>query len=390
MVSGLIVLGALATCIMYGHVDCAIAKAVVRGVVKDGMTGAAIPGAQVYVFQDEYEFATTHIGEDIGKWRGQYSQIPDLSTTSSDGRYEVTIFWDSHTGAFGGCEKCTRTPRILELVTIREGYLARRKRFTESQFRLRSSGATRTGAARTIDVPAIEMIRAGERPADRPLPDASSGGAATREATLPASLVSAFEVPTASQDQHGNPVLKGMGYNGLPKEIWHKETGIELVLIKPGTFQMGSKLSAKRVAGKFSKFRWNESYFADEHPRHTVQITKPSYLGKYEVTVGQFHRFVEAKGYRTAAEKDGARGPWRPIWRDVSHFQTAFHPVVCASWNDAKAFCDWASASLPTEAEWEYACRAGSTTIFPWGDEPEAARTLNVQLPTPNGPADGE
>jgi formylglycine-generating enzyme required for sulfatase activity len=142
----------------------------------------------------------------------------------------------------------------------------------------------------------------------------------------------------------------------------------------------------------------------DEKPPHRVQITRPFYLGATEVTVGQFRRWVEQTGYRTEAEKDGKGGyGWNEAkqtyeqdpkytWRNPGFAQTDEHPVVNVSWNDAIAFCDGVSGldglkpfdhvhargpwdgvgyRLPTEAEWEYACRAGTTTRYQSGDDPE-------------------
>ena len=120
-----------------------------------------------------------------------------------------------------------------------------------------------------------------------------------------------------------------------------------------------------------------------------MQITQPFYLGATEVTVGQFRRFVEATGYRTEAERDRKGGwGWDEQRARISRTrstpgghpgfeQTDEHPVVNVSWNDAVAFCTWLGRQegwtyrLPTEAEWEYACRAGTTTRFECGDDPE-------------------
>ncbi|MGB2823714.1 MAG: SUMF1/EgtB/PvdO family nonheme iron enzyme, partial [Phycisphaerae bacterium] len=67
-------------------------------------------------------------------------------------------------------------------------------------------------------------------------------------------------------------------------------------------------------------------------------------------------------------------------WRNVGFDQTDDHPVICVSWTDAAEFCKWLGGKagrtvrLPTEAQWEYACRAGSTTAWSWGDDPDAGK----------------
>jgi formylglycine-generating enzyme required for sulfatase activity len=121
-----------------------------------------------------------------------------------------------------------------------------------------------------------------------------------------------------------------------------------------------------------------------------VRITRPFYLGVHEVTRGQFRRFVDDSGYQTEAEKDGKGGyGWnedakkfgqnpRYTWREAGFEQTDLHPVVNVSWNDAVAFAKWLGRKegktyrLPTEAEWEYACRAGTMTRYFPGDDAEA------------------
>jgi formylglycine-generating enzyme required for sulfatase activity len=153
---------------------------------------------------------------------------------------------------------------------------------------------------------------------------------------------------------------------------------IELLHVSPGTFTMGSKedLSIK-------------IYSESESPPHRVTLSRDYFLGKFEVTRRQFAVFVKATGYKTDAEKAGtARGctknewDWTDIpglhWRNVNFPQTEDDPVVCISWNDAVAFCDWATKKtgrlvrLPTEAEWEYACRAGTTTKWSFGNDESA------------------
>jgi formylglycine-generating enzyme required for sulfatase activity len=140
-----------------------------------------------------------------------------------------------------------------------------------------------------------------------------------------------------------------------------KVAGIDLVSMPAGEFHMGSD-------------RDDKDAFDVEKPRHKVRITRPFYLGKYKVTVGQFKRFVAATGYQTEAEKAGDLWTWEKPGFQRGFDQTDEHPVVCVSWNDADAFCRWlaqatgAPVRLPREAEWEYSCRAGTATKFSFGD----------------------
>ncbi|MHC4579242.1 MAG: formylglycine-generating enzyme family protein [Planctomycetota bacterium] len=154
------------------------------------------------------------------------------------------------------------------------------------------------------------------------------------------------------------------------------------VLIPKGEFRMGSPDS-------------EPARLANEGPQHRVRITKPFYLGQHEVTIANFRVFVEATGYRTEAERDAGGGfgidfetgtvrqnssivwhnPGFPDFR-----QGEDHPVLLISWRDAEAFCRWLGKKedrpyrLPTEAEWEYAARGGTTTAYWTGRSPAALR----------------
>ncbi len=170
---------------------------------------------------------------------------------------------------------------------------------------------------------------------------------------------------------------------GVPVESANS-IGMKMTLIPPGEFMMGSNSSRGdlETAGFVLVDTFDNS---DEQPAHGVKITNPFYMGIHEVTRGQFAAFVNDTGYQTEAEKDGkggygldaaGNGPQKPEynWKDNGMSQTDSHPVVNVSWNDAVEFIKWLSKKegkqyrLPTEAEWEYCCRAGSETHFSSGD----------------------
>jgi len=192
------------------------------------------------------------------------------------------------------------------------------------------------------------------------------------------------------------------------KQVVTNSIGMKLVLVPSGEFMMGNPHrpdEERKFLGPETD-SLVEDCFDDEYPPHPVRITRAFYLGVYSVTVGQFRRFVAETEYGTDAETGGTTGPdnwwrgaydWGGPWadnyrlhRDYSWRKTGFrqgedHPVVNVSWNDAVAFCRWLSAQehkayrLPTEAEWEYACRAGSTTRYYCGDDPtELVKVGNV------------
>jgi formylglycine-generating enzyme required for sulfatase activity len=140
-----------------------------------------------------------------------------------------------------------------------------------------------------------------------------------------------------------------------------------MVVVPEGTFAMGSPADEKPRD-------------ANEGPQHQVRIGARFALGKFEVSVGQFAAFIADTGYATGDACDVWRdGKFaeRPgySWRNPGFAQSPAHPVACASWDDAKAYAAWLSRKtgkayrLPSEAEWEYAARAGTTTRFHFGDD---------------------
>ena len=167
----------------------------------------------------------------------------------------------------------------------------------------------------------------------------------------------------------------GSGANPPPKKFITNFVGMKLVRIPAGEFLMGSPVAMVTLADELGPVA--------RDIQHRVRITKPFYLGMHEVTVWQFRLFVDDTGYKTDAEKDGWR--WNEFmgefdfrdpkvnWRNPNFTQNDSHPVVNVSWNDAVAFCRWLSRKegqtyrLPSEAEWEYACRAGTSTRFAFG-----------------------
>ncbi len=140
--------------------------------------------------------------------------------------------------------------------------------------------------------------------------------------------------------------------------------GMKFKLIPAGKFTMGSpKEEIDRCLKQFGPYKEN---LPTEGPEHPIEITRPFYLGATEVTVGQFRQFVDEEAYQVG---DGR-------WRNPRFDQTDQHPVVFVSWNNAVDFCKWLSAKegkeyrLPTEAEWEYSCRAGKAgSRYGFGDD---------------------
>lgn len=160
----------------------------------------------------------------------------------------------------------------------------------------------------------------------------------------------------------------------------------EMIILPAGTFVLGTPGAA---AGSDAA--------AAEGQATVIRIARPFAIGRFEVTRGEFARFVADSGYEPRSgcrswddalyrfNDDAGRGwqnPGRPAVPEAEH------PVTCVSWADARAYVQWLarrtreSYRLPSETEWEYAARAGSTALRPWGDDPQdgcdAANTYDL------------
>ena len=174
--------------------------------------------------------------------------------------------------------------------------------------------------------------------------------------------------------------------------------GIAFVRIPAGEFAMGSDESVDTLAAAYPGLdRSRFEGLSDEAPVHVVRMTKPFEMSRYEITVGQFRDFLRRSGHVPESIADGTGGygynaAYDPAtsprgdafegrlpiysWQNPGFPQGDDHPVVNVTWNDAVALARWLSTQerrtyrLPTEAEWEYVCRAGKQHRYQHGNDP--------------------
>lgn len=181
--------------------------------------------------------------------------------------------------------------------------------------------------------------------------------ATVRELDAPEALSSANPLPATS-----SPVLPTVTPTSIPADdlVITEPITMELVRVPAGEFLMGSDPAVDSYANE------------DDQPQHTVELPEV-YIGKYEVTNTQYAAFVEATGHRTPFH-------WHD---DIVPQGEENHPVVWINWDDAALFAEWLGDQtgmdirLPSEAEWEKACRGTDGRLYPWGDSTPDAERVN-------------
>ncbi len=236
----------------------------------------------------------------------------------------------------------------------------------------------------------------------------------------------ATAIPTASYKwPPGTPAVAIAPFDAKQarahQEAWAKHLGVQveqtnsigmkLALIPPGEFMMGSSPEQQAAGRKIAedvKHPWAAGLVRDESPQHPVTLTEPYLLAMCETTIGEYKKFADESRYVSEAERLGfgdseltkpddkvTPEQKKMSWRAPGYPVTDNSAVAQLTWSDAVAFCNWLSERerlkpcygrdaedrwrvsrggdgyrLPTEAEWEYACRAGTTSQFSFGDDP--------------------
>lgn len=210
--------------------------------------------------------------------------------------------------------------------------------------------------------------------------------AAPLPAAPPPALQAPFDADAARQGQDA-----WARHLGQPARTTNS-LGISMILIPPGTFTQGDDTLVHEVARRDPGRYWTPERAADnakhDGPAHPVTLTQPFRISATEVTLAQFAAFIQATGHVPEAVRDGKGGdsrgfgsgpdftwqqPYGPQGQALPDF-----PVTQITPGDAAAFCAWLSQKegkrhfLPTESQWEWAARAGSRTLWFFGDDPDA------------------
>jgi formylglycine-generating enzyme required for sulfatase activity len=241
--------------------------------------------------------------------------------------------------------------------------------YTPAEFRKQADAAAKTNGSSKVEEPATPKPQA-----EQPRPETKLGRRVSNYGPgSPPLAIAPFDAAQARKHQEA-----WAKHLGVPVEITNS-IGMKLILIPPGEFMMGSTQEEVDRLLKEAKEKNYEQWYKDrlpsEGPQHRVRITKSFYLGVTEVTQEQYQRVVG-----TNPSEFSAAGGGKDV---VAGQDTKRLPVEMVSWDEANEFCEKLSAMpreratgrayrLPTEAQWEYACRAGTTTKWFCGDDERA------------------
>lgn len=289
------------------------------------------------------------------------------------------------------CDKHVEIEKLLDLVRKKNP-----TRYAEFAPRFRSPVTLPTLTRRGRSLPTLTLIGVGAVTVVLLVigiaslgggPKAAPTAAVSPTPTGPVIVVAMATTPTAPTDTPIPPTVTPTATaesNDLSRLELAPGVVLEMVRVPAGEFLMGSDKAKDPQA------------YDDELPQHRVNLAE-YWIGKYEVTNGQFGAFVTATGYKTTAEQMGSGYVWTGSkWEDVkgAWWQAPqgpgsdingkeTYPVVLVSWHDAVAFGAWASqvtgrvVRLPSEAEWEKAARGADERIYPWGNEAPDCNRLN-------------
>ncbi|MFN6539926.1 MAG: SUMF1/EgtB/PvdO family nonheme iron enzyme [Nostoc sp. EkiNYC01] len=232
-------------------------------------------------------------------------------------------------------------------------------------------------AARGSDMDAIEAFSRIFQPQGEsssppknpePLPNGGRFGVSQPAPTAHQAGLQVFPFEMVKVNASGQEVKRESSKAQYFTEDLGNGVSLEMVYIPDGTFMMGTE--DEEIERLVQKFKWDG--FRTEKPQHEVTV-ESFFMGKYPITQAQWRRVAALPKVK------------RDLEADPSRFKGDKRPVERVSWNDAVEFCDRLSKytnkqyRLPSEAEWEYACRAGTTTPFHFGD------TITTELANYNG-----